>query len=121
MKGQQHMTFEDDNSKARTNMREQQHAVLNAKIKELESSIAVLQSEKDEVDVRCSAVTDENEGLSGKMMKLEEERRNVVNEKESFGTRIVESEISMEGVKGSNEDICKGSDLLSSGNEVPTR
>ena len=48
-----------------------ENKVLNAKIKELESSIAVLQSKKDQMDVRCSAVIDENEVLSVKMAKLE--------------------------------------------------
>ena len=105
MKGQQHMTFEDYNSKARTNMREPQHAVQNAKIEELGISIAMLQSERDEVDVICSAVTDENESLSEKMMKLEEERRSLMNEKVSFGARRAESEISMEEVKEIDEDI----------------
>ena len=37
--------------------------VLNTNIKEQESSIAVLQIEKDEVDVRCGAATDENEAV----------------------------------------------------------
>ena len=58
--------------------------MLSSNIKELESSIAVLQSEKDEVDARCIAGTDENEALSEKMMKAEEEKRNLMNEKECF-------------------------------------
>ena len=37
--------------------------VLNTNIKEQESSIAVLQIEKDEVDVRCGAAIDENEAV----------------------------------------------------------
>ena len=58
--------------------------MLSSNIKELESSIVVLQSEKDEVDARCIAATDENEALSEKMMKAEEEKRNLMNEKECF-------------------------------------
>ena len=57
------------------------------------------------MDVICSAVTDENESLSEKMMKLEEERRSLMNEKVSFGARRAESEISMEEVKEIDEDI----------------
>ena len=58
-----------------------ENEVLNAKIKELDSIIEVLQSEKN---FRCSAARDENEGLLEKMMKIEEEKRNLMNEKESF-------------------------------------
>ena len=56
--------------------------MLNANIKELESSIGVLQSEKDEMDVRCSVATDKNKALSEKMMKVEEEKKDLMNEKE---------------------------------------
>lgn len=48
-----------------------QNKVLNANIKELESSFVVSQSKKDQMDVRCSAVIDENEVLSVKMAKSE--------------------------------------------------
>ena len=44
----------------RSDLISSENEVLNAKIKELESSIAVLQREKDEVDVRCGAATDVN-------------------------------------------------------------
>jgi len=37
--------------------------LLNANIKEIESSIGVLQSEKDEIDVRCSVATDKNKAV----------------------------------------------------------
>ena len=44
--------------------------MLNANIKEIESSIGVLQSEKDEIDVRCSVATDKN-----KAVRKDDERR----------------------------------------------
>jgi len=70
------------------------------------------------VDVICSAVTDENESLSEKMMKLEEERRSLMNEKVSFGARRAELEISMEEVKEIDEDIFERSVLLPNEMEV---
>jgi len=63
--------------------------VLNANIKELESSIGVLQSEKDEMDVRCRVATDKNKALSEKMIKVEEEKKDLMNEKRFLGQELL--------------------------------
>ena len=77
--------------------------MLSENIKALESSMGVLQGDKDEVEDRLGDSVFENEEIVGiisswseKMQTIEEERNDLMNEKMKIDTKVIELQTSME-------------------------
>ena len=104
-----------------------ENEVLSENIKALESSMGVLQGEKDEVEDRLSDSVVENEEIvsrisswSEKMQTIEEERNDLMNEKETINTKVIELQTSMEEMTSKYEEMCKSTEHISTTRAFPS-
>ena len=95
-----------------------ENEVLNERVDALHSSVVVLQGEKDEVEGKWIAATNENEDIARdnrllleKVNALEAEKNNLINENEISVSTIDDMQVSMDEMKSSYEEICTKPDL----------